>query len=354
MTVLYDFIRQTYFYIVILIGIMMAMNSMFWTDKKSESKIKRTMYFLSVIVFLDFLTDYFAKIERYKKVFLVLDAWGLILKPVIILVLMMLVTQKIRKTYWVLVGINFVFVVIRFCDCTNHGKVYTVSFYASKVCCFVLLGLLIKAGVEYIHRTNIREAKLLIFILVNVSATIALGIIDEKARLLNPLYAINVLFYLVYLHNENSKRDALTNTYNRHTLYSDIEQVGNKINGVIMFDINGFKQINDKYGHDVGDKILVAIAQTAQKRLSQGSRLYRTGGDEFVIVSRRSHKEIKYTAQLIREDFIEMGYPCAVGVRLRKDNIIPVEEMIKDSDKEMYKDKVEMKKKMGENTDKAQ
>jgi len=347
MTFFYEFIRQTYFYIIILIGILMAMNSMFWVDSFSKKRIKWTMFFLSIIVFVDFLAEYFSNLKDCKKVFLVISALYLILKPVLTIILMRLVTSRYNRAYWILVIINCASVIVRFCYGNNDDILYTTVVIISIICNLLLVAFLLHAGLAFIRTTNFRESQLLVFILVNVIVTLLLGVIDEEARLLNPIYAINVLFYLIYLHNENSKRDTLTKVFNRHTLYSDIEQIGNKINGVIMFDINSFKQINDKYGHDVGDKILVAIAQKANSRLNSGSRLYRTGGDEFVIVSRKSKKEIVYISELIKQDFIEMGYPCAVGVKLRKDDILPVEEMIKESDKEMYKDKVEMKRKQG-------
>ena len=97
MTLFYEFIRQTYFYIIILIGILMAMNSMFWVDKFSKKKIKWTMFFLSIIVFVDFLAEYFSNLKDCKKVFLVISALYLILKPVLTIILMRLVTSRYNR-----------------------------------------------------------------------------------------------------------------------------------------------------------------------------------------------------------------------------------------------------------------
>ncbi len=54
--------------------------------------------------------------------------------------------------------------------------------------------------------------------------------------------------------------------------------------GLILFDINHFKAINDSYGHQVGDDVLIAISSCIQKTLRESEKLYRIGGDEFAAI----------------------------------------------------------------------
>ncbi|MDD3903003.1 MAG: GGDEF domain-containing protein [Sphaerochaeta sp.] len=54
--------------------------------------------------------------------------------------------------------------------------------------------------------------------------------------------------------------------------------------GVVMIDIDHFKQINDAYGHTVGDRVLRSIANTARNQLREGDIIVRLGGDEFMLV----------------------------------------------------------------------
>ncbi|MFP7298386.1 histidine kinase N-terminal 7TM domain-containing protein [Neobacillus niacini] len=86
-----------------------------------------------------------------------------------------------------------------------------------------------------------------------------------------------------------ARMDGLTDVYNRSYFMRRTEKVINslKINGgnvaVIMFDIDHFKQINDTYGHDTGDRVLTNIASIAKESLRDTDVIGRYGGEEFVI-----------------------------------------------------------------------
>lgn len=82
--------------------------------------------------------------------------------------------------------------------------------------------------------------------------------------------------------------DSLTGLHNRRYLTEKIEQndLYKGINvGVIFFDIDNFKKVNDTYGHQVGDNLLVAIANSLQSKLSVEDTAIRFGGDEFIVFS---------------------------------------------------------------------
>lgn len=84
--------------------------------------------------------------------------------------------------------------------------------------------------------------------------------------------------------------DALTNLPNRvlladrlHQAMAQAQRRGLKT-GVAFLDLDGFKGINDRYGHNVGDHLLVALATHMRQALREGDTLARLGGDEFVAV----------------------------------------------------------------------
>ncbi len=86
---------------------------------------------------------------------------------------------------------------------------------------------------------------------------------------------------------EQSLKDSLTKTYNRKGLmYQAKHNQDWKNNGFELFfiDLNKFKPVNDTYGHEIGDKLLIAFAARLQGHLKKGSFIARVGGDEFVVV----------------------------------------------------------------------
>lgn len=90
---------------------------------------------------------------------------------------------------------------------------------------------------------------------------------------------------------ENEARtDELTHLFNRRHMYEYLEQAEHRMHrikipmSVLLIDIDNFKQVNDNYGHQFGDKVLVNIAQTLRKSLRDYDSIARWGGEEFLVV----------------------------------------------------------------------
>lgn len=60
---------------------------------------------------------------------------------------------------------------------------------------------------------------------------------------------------------------------------------------VIMIDVDHFKEINDTYGHDRGDRILIAVAETLKDYIRETDYVARWGGEEFLILAQHTHKD---------------------------------------------------------------
>ena len=89
---------------------------------------------------------------------------------------------------------------------------------------------------------------------------------------------------------EMATRDALTGAYNRHYLNDFLGQERERSEryahplSLVMVDVNGFYEVNDRFGHAEGDRVLREIAQLLMQNVRVPDRVVRYGGDEFVIV----------------------------------------------------------------------
>lgn len=106
-----------------------------------------------------------------------------------------------------------------------------------------------------------------------------------------------------------SNTDFLTNTYNRRYFNQRLEEeieranITNRKFSLIMLDIDHFKKINDKFGHQAGDLVLKSIAQLIKKRIRKTDILARWGGEEFIILLPETEKD---NAAILAEDLRNM------------------------------------------------
>lgn len=87
-------------------------------------------------------------------------------------------------------------------------------------------------------------------------------------------------------------KDELTQLLNRRAIYDivldDIEQKKDSFIAILVIDIDYFKKVNDTYGHNFGDKVLVMVAQSLKSASRDDDNIARWGGEEFVIVTKES------------------------------------------------------------------
>ncbi len=117
--------------------------------------------------------------------------------------------------------------------------------------------------------------------------------------------------------------------------------------GVAMFDIDHFKRVNDTYGHLVGDKILTAVAKTAEDVLRESDVIIRYGGEEFLVVlPGAGPADVKIVGERMRSavedckveyDGEMLGVTISVGLTNYAANKTKIEEdLLKESDDALY------------------
>ncbi len=137
--------------------------------------------------------------------------------------------------------------------------------------------------------------------------------------------------------------DPLTGLKNRRVLRSFFEQIKGKEGCLAFIDVNKFKQINDNWGHEVGDKCLVALALKMKKVFRVEDGLFRLGGDEFLIVCPGISKEemeqrLSDLRKEVRHSVRGITLSIAIGVE-RFNQYSHIDEVLNVADKKMYNDK---------------
>ena len=151
--------------------------------------------------------------------------------------------------------------------------------------------------------------------------------------------AIDILLYYVYLLQRYTKRDPLTKLLNRQSYYSDTEKYFDSVTSVITIDMNGLKEINDNQGHVAGDTALKALGDCFYKASQSRHRVYRIGGDEFVLVCLNSSEDdVKALIERIRNEVSTTSYTCSIGYSMQSGNKT-IDELYHEADKRLYEEK---------------
>ena len=177
---------------------------------------------------------------------------------------------------------------------------------------------------------------------------------------LNLFLILSFMIYLLYSINKYTiKRDEilynfsitdqLTGLYNRRYLFDTLEKISQNSFGNInyysigMIDVNKFKEINDKFGHMVGDKVLFSIGKLLKDFYKDEFIVGRYGGDEFMIIfPNKTMKEAhSYLIQLeghfaqLSKEFYDINLSFSFGLSDNQNKNI--EEMIHSADRHLYK-----------------
>ncbi|HJQ68929.1 MAG TPA: HD domain-containing phosphohydrolase [Blastocatellia bacterium] len=160
---------------------------------------------------------------------------------------------------------------------------------------------------------------------------------------------------------ESALTDNLTGLPNSRYMYSffDQEQSRAERHGyplvLMMMDLDGFKRINDTYGHHVGDEILRRVAHIARNQLRTGDTLIRYAGDEFVAILHRATPDmvidLKTRMQSAVDNYsheVRPGRIARVGLSIGYATFgldgAAIDELMEVADQRMYEDKLDRKR----------
>lgn len=131
-----------------------------------------------------------------------------------------------------------------------------------------------------------------------------------------------------------SYRDELTGLYNRRKLDEDLQS--QKFRFAVMIDIDNFHNCNNSHGHQFGDLCLKRLADACLFVSCDEFKIYRYGGEEFVILSRLPTQEtIKKIKDIQSLYYKELGITLSVGIAQNADYLVPL-QVLKKADENMF------------------
>ncbi len=164
------------------------------------------------------------------------------------------------------------------------------------------------------------------------------------------VYLLNWLHNALAFEKEMASKDPLTGAFNRRLFYfmSDREierarRTGSSLT-VVYFDLDGFKEVNDKLGHVHGDKLLNLVVDTVAKNIRRTDLFARLGGDEFAILQpdtdfANARDGLSKLRDVLCSETIANGFPVTYSMGVVTFNKPPesIEDMIHRADELMYK-----------------
>ena len=154
-----------------------------------------------------------------------------------------------------------------------------------------------------------------------------------------------------------SLRDELTGLYNRRGFFTLAEQEIKEANRsmkkifIIFLDLDGLKEINDRFGHKEGDNALIAVSKILKQNFREPDIIARIGGDEFVVMALDIQDGIKEEVlknrikrgveRYVKEHSPPYNFSISIGIsEYDPRNPLDIEELLSLADKKMYEEKI--------------
>lgn len=211
-------------------------------------------------------------------------------------------------------------------------------------------GLLLNGSVLILTLIIIRENKWgWNFLVIGLVTTIILMIIRQVFIMRRNRELVNKLLDQAY-------RDSLTGLMNRASFHRDVERILDDAKemkdevALFVIDLDRFKNVNDTYGHLVGDYLLRDCAKLLESSIDTKDKLYRTGGDEFVMILPQTSQEgrkktaervLKILENPIKIKNYEIAITPSIGVSTFPKDGVSSEQLLKAADISMYLAKTE-------------
>ena len=351
---LYELI-QNYFFVgvnILFLLVFLLTNTVF------NKRVTRQFMFSILVLFVISMTEYIDYNMSFREtpslVRTIAVMTGYILRPFLIFTLITILRYRSRKECAVIaipaifnavVELSALFCGLAFAYDETNQFVRGPMGYTPHICSLIYLIIIMLLSIQHFKQRHFLEACIN---MTMVSVCLMSSILETFYQfngLIRMASSLSITFFFMYLCAQNFKRDALTQTLNRHSFYRDVELFKNNLIAVLSIDLNDLKRINDSEGHAAGDEAIVTTAECIQKHLVKGCYLYRTGGDEFIVLCPKNATSMDQLQKMISHIYAEMEktpYRCAIGIA-EYHHGESIESLCARADDDMYRNKKKLK-----------
>ena len=285
------------------------------------------------------------------------------------IVAQMKMRDRWSRTLMAVLSVNTIFQILAFfngwmvvVDAGNHyahGPLYIVYVIFYMLVIFLTGAAFLNYGMAYHRQNRASLYSVLLLVLAGIGIQEALGGEFRTAYIAMTMGAGLMFihyaeFYQMskddYIRQQRSQlmKDALTGVFSRHAYmkalekYRAMEKLPEDL-AAFTIDINGLKAVNDSVGHEAGDELIVGAARCIEKVFGHESACFRTGGDEFVVLSRmgkplaegamRRLEQVTgaWTGEAVRALSLSAGYALAC-----EHPELSIEKLVQKADRAMY------------------
>lgn len=151
------------------------------------------------------------------------------------------------------------------------------------------------------------------------------------------------------IYKEMAYMDDMTGLYNKNAFLRDVSALADDVGiGIIAMDINSLKEINDTYGHECGDAIIIVAADIIKNAYGSLGKGYRTGGDEFAVICENAEED-KIAAAIANaeerqatfnaENTLQISLATGYAVNKASEKAGDFSSLMNEADRKMYEDK---------------
>lgn len=347
-----EFILMNFGTIVIAIVMPVFMKTNRSFEKREERLFLAALFLLDILLVVDNVEWCTSTLSYPTMLRVWMSAIGYTVRPLVILTIILIVLRGRISKLPILILPAVVNAVVAFSalfsdiaysyDEANEYVRGPLGFTAHIISA-VYLVIVLCLTIQFFVEKNVYEGMVVVAIIMSVVMATALETILKMKGLLRLAIGLSIVFYYLYFHTQSFKRDTLTGCLSRRFFYIDADRRQSQITSVVSIDLNNLKVLNDTLGHAEGDKAICTMVACIRRVAPRGCVLYRTGGDEFMMLCFKVKKDV--VEKMIEDVCKEMKktrYSCAIGmVEYHKEETI--DNACKRADEMMYENKTRMK-----------